>query len=138
MTLLLAACSGGGGGKSTTTDNAAPAANRAPVAVADTLEIPAGATVSINVLANDRDPDGDTVWLIATSTSGSGSVLIDDAGTGAIATDDRVVYTAAPGFTGADRFSYTVSDDRNGRATGNVTVTVLGAAGGNNAMPTCP
>ncbi len=38
--------------------------------------------------------------------------------------DKTVTYTPAPGFTGSDGFTYTLSDGRGGSAQGAVTVTV--------------
>lgn len=71
-----------------------------------------------HLLANDMDPDGDASLVPA----------VPDAATargGAVAIDDGVVtYTPPPGFTGVDRFSYTLADPFGGVGTAVVTVHV--------------
>jgi outer membrane protein OmpA-like peptidoglycan-associated protein len=90
--------------------------NRAPVAVNDTASVRrnAGATL-IPVLANDSDPDADTLTVTSLTTPANGSVT--NSGNG-------VLYTPRTGFVGTDTFSYTVSDGKGGTATATVTVTV--------------
>ena len=51
-----------------------------------------------------RDPDGDTLTHIVGTTTNNGTVTI---------TGNRAVYTPDPGYTGADSFSYTVTDATN-------------------------
>lgn len=92
----------------------AVAANRAPVAVADEGYVVAGQPVSISVLANDYDPDGDSLSLTSVTQGSAGTVQIHNS---------IVVYQPGLGFAGSDSFTYTVSDGRNGSATGKVTIT---------------
>lgn len=94
---------------------AVAAVNDAPVAVADAATTREGAPVTISVLANDSDIEGNTLSV----TSVSGSAVIHPDGT--------VTYTPAANFNGTASFTYTVSDGQGGTATGTVTVTVKDA-----------
>ncbi len=76
--------------------------------------------VTIPVLANDSDADGDRLSLESTTQPTQGAAAITDAEAGAI------TYTPNAGFIGEDRFTYTVSDLRGGTATATVMVTVNG------------
>ncbi len=96
--------------------------NRPPVAVNDTATTVAGQPVTVNVLANDSDPDGDTLTIVGVTTPANGTVS---------ATATNVTYTPAPRFTGTDTFTYTIDDGRGGTATATVTITV-------NAAPNRP
>ena len=74
--------------------------NRAPVATDDTATSN-GSAVSIPVLANDSDPDGDPLALTSVSAPSSGSTSISGA---------SVVFTPQEGFSGTASFGYTVCD----------------------------
>ncbi len=90
-----------------------PSAN-APVGADDAATTPAGKSVTVNVLANDTDADGDTVKAILSSLPANGAVYANSNGT--------FTYTPDPKFIGTDTFNYVVSD---GTQRGNqVTVTV--------------
>jgi ELWxxDGT repeat protein len=93
--------------------------NEAPVARTDAGSS-GGAAVTINVLANDSDPDGTLVpgSLRIAQSPAHGTTSIDSAA-GAIR------YTPDAGFNGSDQFTYQVAD-RQGRmsAAANVSVAV--------------
>jgi hypothetical protein len=89
--------------------------NHPPVAVADSATTLEGTPVAINVLANDSDPDGDTLMISASSLPGNGTLSIN----GGIMT-----YTPNAGFTGADGFTYHIIDGKGGVASANVSVSV--------------
>lgn len=89
-------------------------ANRAPVATNDTASATRGQTITINVLSNDTDPDGDDLDL-ATVNSASGSTA-----TPASIENGTVTYIA-PSAAGTYRFDYTATD---GSLTDVATVTV--------------
>ncbi len=76
--------------------------------------------MDIAALANDSDPDGNTLVITAVSQPASGQG-------NATFTASKLTFTPATGFTGDALFSYTASDGRGGSATANVTVTVRSA-----------
>jgi hypothetical protein len=86
--------------------------NTPPTALNDNLTTNQNIAVSINVLANDSDPNGDVITIKAfdgVSTKG-GNIVLDNGGTPDNLTDDRLVYTALTNFSGSDSFTYTISD----------------------------
>ena len=87
--------------------------NGTPTAVDDEASTRRNRPVDIAVLANDTDPDGDTLSVTDATTPADGTVEINDDGT--------VTYTPAAGFTGTDTFDYTITD---GIADDTATVTV--------------
>jgi outer membrane protein OmpA-like peptidoglycan-associated protein len=111
--------SDGQGGTDTATV-AITVVDRAPVANADSATTAQDAAVQIDVLANDTDPDGDTLSLVAVGTAAHGSASIN-AGV--------VTYTPAAGYSGSDSFSYTIRDQHGSTANGTVTVTVTPVIG---------
>lgn len=88
----------------TVTAGGAPA-NRLPVAADDSASTEAGRAVLIDVLGNDRDPDGDPLTIVSIDTPAHGTAELRDG---------RIRYTPAAGFTGTDRFVYRISDGRDG------------------------
>jgi len=81
---------------------AIPVTNTPPAAIDDTaLTTPFESALSIDVLANDTDLDGDTL-TIQSFTQGANGVVTQVA--------DDLVYTPATGFSGADSFTYTITD----------------------------
>jgi hypothetical protein len=92
-----------------------PGQNQPPVANADTASTASGTAVTINVLANDTDANGDPLSVIGVTNGTRGTVANNGV---------SVTYTPSPGTSGTDVFSYTVADGRGGQATGSVTVNV--------------
>jgi hypothetical protein len=76
--------------------------NQAPVAADDSLNINEDDSLSINVLTNDLDPDGDDITLTGFTQALNGAV----SQTG----DSTLSYQPAENFFGADTFYYTISD----------------------------
>ncbi|MGH8171781.1 MAG: Ig-like domain-containing protein, partial [Rhodanobacteraceae bacterium] len=105
----------GGTASASVSVTVAPQPNRPPVAVDDAATTAFGTAVAINVLANDTDPDGDPLAISGVTTPANGSVS---------ASGGTITYTPANGFSGTDRFTYTIDDGRGGTASANVTVTV--------------
>ncbi|MDJ0679108.1 MAG: FG-GAP-like repeat-containing protein [Xenococcaceae cyanobacterium MO_167.B52] len=98
--------------------------NKPPVALDDSaITIPGGA-VTINVLENDTELEGEPILLQTwdATTALGGTVTRDDQGTPNDLTDDQLVYTPPSNFSSPDSFTYTISDS-NGN-TANATVTV--------------
>lgn len=111
------AISDGFGGTATGTVNVTIArGNTAPVANADSTATVRGVAVSVNVVGNDIDADGDSLTVTAVSQGLHGSVVVEADGT--------VTYTPSAGYVGSDSFTYTASDGYGGTATGTVNVTV--------------
>ena len=90
--------------------------NVAPQAVADSLTTAEDTASTIDLLANDTDPDGDPISLVGTSGGAHGSVSC----AGGLCT-----YTPAPNFNGSDSFTYTIADGRGGSSSATVNVTVI-------------
>lgn len=90
--------------------------NDVPDAVDDSANTLQDAPVLINVLANDSDPDGDNLSVTAISQGANGVVVNNNDGT--------ITYTPNSGFSGADSFTYTISDGSGGNDTATVNVTV--------------
>jgi hypothetical protein len=104
----------------TTTTVITTSVNHQPTAVSDTIERFAKSSVKVSVatlLANDTDPDSDTLSITGVSSTSPNSASIYLSGT-------WVHYVPAAGFTGADTFTYTVSDGHSGTAVGTVTVNI--------------
>jgi large repetitive protein len=89
--------------------------NPPPVATNDSAATPEDTPVTIPVLANDNDPDGDPLTLTAASAL-NGTVVINPDGT--------ITYTPNAGFNGADTITYTISDGNGGTTTATVSVSV--------------
>jgi hypothetical protein len=88
--------------------------NCPPVAVDDTATTVNGFPTTINVLANDSDPDGDPLTVTGVTDPPNGTAVNNGDGT--------VTYTPDCGFFGIDTFDYTISDGQGGSDTGTVTV----------------
>jgi uncharacterized repeat protein (TIGR03803 family) len=91
-----------------------PPINRPPIAV-DDVGVLTGESVTVNVLTNDFDADGDT--LSVTSIEDEPSF-----GTAEVQTDGTIVYTPEPGDFEGDSFTYKVSDLRGGSTVATVTI----------------
>ncbi len=89
--------------------------NRAPHAVGDSARTTSGSPVTTSVLANDSDPEGQSLSVSAHTDPAHGTVTC---------TTTTCTYTSADGFIGDDSYTYTVSDGHGGTDTGTVTVTV--------------
>ncbi len=110
---------GGGGGGGT---------NNPPTAVNDTATTTKNTAVTINVLANDTDPDGDTLTIKVGSIvgpSGNHGLVIVSGG--------NLLYTPQNNDVGTYTFTYTVTDGKGGESTATVTVTINNS--GSNTAP---
>src|SRR6185503_9223115 len=72
---------------------------------------------SLDVLANDSDPDGDTLTITSVGAAQHGTASISGS---------RVVYTPASGYSGSDSFTYAISDGKGGSASATVSIIVQG------------
>ncbi len=91
--------------------------NRVPVARDDTALTEKDVTRDLLVLANDTDPDDDALSTVSATDPPHGRAVLAAGAT-------RVRYTPDPGYTGADSFSYRISDGRGGQATAIARLTV--------------
>jgi hypothetical protein len=90
--------------------------NDPPTTLADQFRVePDSSNNLLDVLANDTDPEGDTLTVRAVTQPRNGSTSLSSTG---------LSYTPNPGFQGVDSFSYTVSDGNGGMASATVRVTV--------------
>lgn len=84
--------------------------NNAPLAVNDNVTLLAKEPTLINVLANDSDPEGDTLSISAVTQGAKGAVEMTANG--------QLLYTPAKNFKGSDSFNYTITDgDKTATAT---------------------
>ena len=105
-----------------------PPMNQAPVASDDMETTVQDQAVTIDVLANDSDGDGNSLAVESTTGAANGDVRV--AADGA-----SVTYTPGPGFTGTDEFTYTVGDGHSGTDTATVVVTVTAPPAPANRAP---
>jgi outer membrane protein OmpA-like peptidoglycan-associated protein/tetratricopeptide (TPR) repeat protein len=78
--------------------------NQAPVAVDDFAETWKNNSVTIDVLANDYDPDGDTITIVDIIQDEHPMGTVTDNGNGTL------TYIPMKGWFGGDEFQYTISD----------------------------
>ncbi|QEN12094.1 Ig-like domain-containing protein [Mycolicibacterium sp. ELW1] len=90
--------------------------NRAPRPVDDSYSVDQDTQLTGNVLTNDSHPGGDSMTAVVSTAPSHGSLTLN--------TDGSFVYTPAAGYSGADSFSYTVTDTKGANAIGNVTIAV--------------
>ncbi len=89
--------------------------NEAPIAVNDSITTSINQTISIAVLDNDSDPEGDT-FIIENFEQGANGTVTE--------VDNELIYTPNPDFVGSDTFSYTICDDQGGCADATVIIEV--------------
>jgi len=95
---------------------AVPGADTPPIAADDVATVRRfNHAVTIPVLQNDLDVDGDPLTIVGVGTPSHGSVSISDG---------TLVYTSGKRYVGPVTFDYTIGDGRGGSATATVLVTV--------------
>ena len=90
--------------------------NDPPTAMDDQATTNEDTPKTINVVANDTDPDGDALVPIAVDAPAIGTAAI---------VGNAILYTPSPDVSGSDQFGYTVSDGHGGTATATVFVLVV-------------
>ncbi|MAS03280.1 MAG: hypothetical protein CL534_01030, partial [Ahrensia sp.] len=116
-TITYSVSDGNGGTATGTVVVTVTPVNDGPVASDDAYTTTAGsALTNLDVLANDSDPEGDTLSIEGTPTAANGTVTVNADGT--------INYTPDAGFVGTDEISYVVTDGNGGSATATATITV--------------
>ena len=106
----------GNRGSATARVTVAQAPNRPPVAVDDSIAAHGGTTATLNVAANDSDPDGDALSAELVKPPAHGRAELGRDGT--------LRYTPESGFAGDDQLTYAVLDGQGGRAEATVRIAV--------------
>jgi hypothetical protein len=107
---------GNGGSDSATVYVTVGGLNDPPNAVADSATVAEDSSGhQIDVLANDNDPDGDSLTVVSVTAPVHGSASTDG---------NFTYYTPDANYNGADQFTYTISDGNGGTDTARVNVTV--------------
>jgi YD repeat-containing protein len=99
-----------------------PPANQPPVTQSDTLNVSVCSTGTINVIANDTDPEGNyplTVTAVSTATKGGASVI----------SSTTIEYDAGL-HAGAESLTYTVQDSLGASSTGTLNVNIASGSCG--------
>ena len=103
--------------------------NDVPEAADDAATTLEDEAVTVNVLANDTDPDGDGLRVSSVSAPENGTTEVASGG---------VRYTPAANWHGTDSFAYTVDDGNGGTASASVEVTVMPVNDAPAAVGTIP
>ncbi len=94
--------------------------NQCPAPVNDAATVAAGSSATmIDVLANDKDADGNALTITSITQPANGTASI---------VGGKVSYTPRAGFNGSDTLTYTVTDGFCGTKTAAVALTVTAAA----------
>jgi hypothetical protein len=89
--------------------------NNPPTAVDDSATTPAAILVSIDVMANDSDVDGDSISLFSVSAPTNGIAVINGG---------MIDYTPATGYSGIDTFTYIIEDTFGSQAAATVFIDI--------------
>ncbi len=108
----------GGSDTATVTVNVA-AVNDPPDAVNDAATTREGGAVTITVLGNDTDLEGNALSVSSAGTPTNGSAVVNG--------NNTITYTPGANFAGIASFTYTIGDGQGGADTATVTVTVTEA-----------
>nr|WP_260619666.1 retention module-containing protein [Pseudomonas sp. B11D7D] len=102
--------------------------NDAPIANNDSASTREDTSVTIDVLANDSDIDGDTLSITAASAQhGTVSVV-----------DGKLVYTPTGNYSGADTINYSITDGKGGNSSATVQVSIQAVADAPNLAAQTP
>ncbi|MGB1010506.1 MAG: Ig-like domain-containing protein, partial [Thiolinea sp.] len=101
--------------------------NKDPVALIDSVRVDNTnpTSVTIDVLANDSDPDDDTLSLVHVDQPDNGSAAISG---------NQVVYTPNSGYIGIEIFFYEISDGNGGKDKSFLTIEVYSSTSNNKPI----
>ncbi|MEM7213278.1 MAG: Ig-like domain-containing protein, partial [Pseudomonadota bacterium] len=105
---------GNGGTDTATVTVVVDPGNQAPVAADDQIETPEDTAITVDLLANDQDPDGDAITITELGPVENGTLELNADGT--------VTFTPQADFHGEVTFEYTISD---GELTSTATATIV-------------
>lgn len=91
-----------------------------PTAVNDSRSIPLNSSITLNLIANDFDVDGDAIEVVSVGSSNNASITLNS--------DGSVFYSPNPDFQGVDTFIYTLQEtttEEQLTATATVTINVV-------------
>ena len=109
--------------------------NNPPIAEEDAAATDEDSSVVVDVLANDSDPDGNTLSVDAIDMTGTKGSVTNN-GDGTVTYDPNGQFEDLnDGDQEVDSFAYTVSDGNGGTGTGIVTITISGVTDGDNNPP---
>ena len=114
-TLTYTISDGHGGTATATVNVTVTLVDEPPVAVDDSAATPEDTLVTLDVLANDHDPDGDIISIVSVAKPTHGIVVFEG---------DTITYIPAADYNGTDSFTYTVYDGKRLGATATVHVSV--------------
>jgi subtilisin family serine protease len=89
--------------------------NDLPVAVDDRGATSQDRAVAIDVLANDKDADGDPLSIVSLTAPANGTAVLDN---------NKVIYQPAANFNGTNTFFYAISDGKSPPQQAKITVVV--------------
>ena len=92
------------------------AQNQQPTALDDVVTTQQGFAITITVMANDSDLDGDPLSVTLVTQPGHGSAAVSGG---------QIVYSPQAGFIGSDTFIYRIQDGKGGLDTATVIVHVI-------------
>jgi len=90
--------------------------NNPPIAIDDYATSEDGGPVTISVLPNDSDPDGDEIYVCGEFSQPDNGVVVQQG--------NEFIYTPNPGFSGTDSFIYQICDGNGGSDYATVYITV--------------
>ena len=93
-----------------------PSQNNAPTAADDVVMMQQRAAMQLDILANDSDPDQDTLRIASVTQPDHGLVELVD--------NQFLTYTPGPTFIDSDSFVYTLEDGNGGSDEARVTITL--------------
>jgi hypothetical protein len=101
-------------------------ASTLPTAANDTVVTAYNTSVTISVLVNDNDPDGNalSVTQINGQTAAAGTAITVTGGTATLNANKTITFTPTSGTSGTSNFSYTISNGHGGTASATASVIV--------------
>jgi predicted outer membrane repeat protein len=94
------------------------------VAMPDTITTKENTPVRVNILANDTLSNSDSFTLTLVGNAEKGNIRINDNGTPNQRNDDFILYTPKANATGADEFTYRLTNGNSSPVTAKVTVSI--------------